>query len=147
MSLNALRKEEAAPAQETEVVPVVGEKSIDEDAIRAAWLSMAEGYASRARLYTTLTGAALAISEADGVKTLTFSVQNIAQRDWIKEKVLRELESKIISILGCKVFLDVDVIPDEQIKQTSYTSREQAEELMQTNAEVRNLVSDMGLDA
>ena len=147
LSLTALRNEEASPAPEKEDAPVAGGKVVDESAIKAAWLSMAEGYASRARLYTTLTGANLAITDEDGVKKLTFSVQNVAQRDWIREKVLRELESKIISILGCKVFLDVDVIPDEQIKQTSYTSREQAEELMQTNAEVRNLVSDMGLDA
>ena len=148
MSLNALRTDEAPAASPQPAAQPKEEKPLQQEQIKQQWLELAKAYVSRTRLYTTLTGAKLAFAEEDGITTLTFSVQNTAQMDWIKEKLLRELEGKLCQMLSTtKLKLDIDVIPDDEVKQTSYTSREQAQELMQSNPEVLNLVKDMGLDA
>ena len=67
---------------------------------------------------------------------------------WIRDNCLRDLEGRLRRILGSsRVLLHVDAIPEEESVKQSYTQREQAEELMKSNPEIRNLVQDMGLDA
>lgn len=148
LSLSALKK---ANAEET---PVAAATSAAEDRIPTdeevseKWKALAENYSDRPRLYNTLAAAKLETAEEDGVKKIVFFVTNVAQKDWIREKLLKELDNKLRGLLGTgKILLDIDVTPDEEVKQQSYTPREQAQELMQANPEIRNLVSDMGLDA
>ncbi len=148
LSLSALKK---ANAEET---PVAAATSAAEDRIptdeevSAKWKALAGNYSDRPRLYNTLAAAKLETAEEDGVKKIVFFVTNVAQKDWIREKLLKELDNKLRGLLGTgKILLDIDVTPDEEVKQQSYTPREQAQELMQANPEIRNLVSDMGLDA
>ena len=148
LSLSALKK---ANAEET---PVAAATSAAEDHIPTdeevseKWKALAGNYSDRPRLYNTLAAAKLETAEEDGVKKIVFFVTNVAQKDWIREKLLKELDNKLRGLLGTgKILLDIDVTPDEEVKQQSYTPREQAQELMQANPEIRNLVSDMGLDA
>lgn len=148
LSLSALKK---ANAEET---PVAAATSAAEDRIPTdeevseKWKALAGNYSDRPRLYNTLAAAKLETAEEDSVKKIVFFVTNVAQKDWIREKLLKELDNKLRGLLGTgKILLDIDVTPDEEVKQQSYTPREQAQELMQANPEIRNLVSDMGLDA
>ena len=70
------------------------------------------------------------------------------QKTWIEGKLLFQLEGEIQKILGTdKLRLRVDVPPenDEEPKKI-YKPREQAEDLMSKNEEVRKLVNDLGLD-
>ena len=148
LSLSALKK---ANAEET---PVAAATSAAEDRIPTdeevseKWKALAGNYSDRPRLYNTLAAAKLETAEEDGVKKIVFFVTNVAQKDWIREKLLKELDNKLRGLLGTgKILLDIDVTPDEEVKHQSYTPGEQAQELMQANPEIRNLVSDMGLDA
>ena len=119
-----------------------------DEEITEKWKELAGNYSDRPRLYNTLAGAALQMREEEDKKVVTFFVTNEAQKDWIKEKLLKELDNKLRNLLGGgKILLDIDVTPDEEVPQKSYTPREQAQELIQANPEIRDLVTDMGLDA
>ena len=116
---------------------VVGEK----------WKEMAKDYQSRPRLASMLANSKVEIGEQDGTKVLSFYVVNVAQQEWIKEKMLSEFESKMRRLLGtAKIRLEVLVTPDEEVKKINYTQQEQAAALIQDNPEVKNLITDMGLD-
>ena len=148
LSLAALKNEgaqqEAAAAADS---AAEGRIPADEE-ISEKWKELAGNYSDRPRLYNTLAGAALQMREEEDKKVVTFFVTNEAQKDWIKEKLLKELDNKLRGLLGGgKILLDIDVTPDEAVPQKSYTPREQAQELIQANPEIRNLVTDMGLDA
>ena len=88
------------------------------------------------------------MAENDGVKSVTFTVLNASQKQWIEEKLLRELESTFRQLLSCpKVNLHVDVVPDtETTERVPYMPEEKAKDLMDKNPEVRAFVSDLGLD-
>ena len=144
-SLQAVQeKEEAGPA-----VPVVSpDAALPEDGkVQEAWQALVKSYESRTRLYTVLSGAKTEMAEADGVKVLSFYVVNVAQQGWIKDKILPEMENKIRRSLGsAKLRLEILVTPDEDVKKVNYTQQEQAQALMKDNPEVKNLVTDFGLD-
>ena len=111
------------------------------------WKELAKDYAGRPRLASMLSTSKTEISEQDGTKVLSFYVMNVSQQDWIKEKILTEFETKLRRLLGtAKIRLEVLVTPDEEVKKINYTQQEQAAALMQDNPEVKNLVTDMGLD-
>ena len=67
---------------------------------------------------------------------------------WIEEKRLRELEAALQKSVGSSaISLRVDVIPDDSSKvEIPYTQTEQAQVLMQQNAELRELIVDLGFD-
>ena len=57
------------------------------------------------------------------------------------------MESKMRRSLGsAKLRLEILVTPDEEVKKVNYTQQEQAQALMKDNPEVKNLVTDFGLD-
>ena len=147
LSLNAIRQHE-----ETEkFVPTETpgeEEALPEDAlIEEKWKTLAKDYGDRPRLVTVLGSAKTEIAETDGVKILSFYVLNVAQQEWIREKLLVEFETKMRRMLGTARFrLEVIVTPDEKMEKIIYTPHEQATALMQGNPEVKNLVTDMGLD-
>lgn len=135
--------EESEPVEET-----VEETAIPEDSIlEGCWKTLAESYSNQPRLANALLKAPLAISEADGAKTLTFSVMNEGQQKWIKEKILRQMEGAFQKACGSsKVRLDVDIIPVVEEVNRIYLPEEKAKVLMEENPEVKNLVIDLDLD-
>ncbi len=147
LSMNAIMDEKAEAPQEEEVV-AVEEKLPDEAAIQAAWKTLVGQFTARPRLANTLAQAKLREEEGEGVKSIFFSVSNAAQKQWIEEKMLRDLERQFRELLSChKVNLHVDEIPEEDTgEKVPYMPEEKAKVLMDTNPEVRELVAALGLD-
>ena len=113
----------------------------------AKWHDLVASYASKPRLSNTLNSSKLSISEQKGARYLTFTVANAAQKDWIESKLLHELEGRFRQLSGAAgIRLRVDIEPEEERQQTVYLPSEKAKDLMSKNDEVRNLVSDFGLD-
>lgn len=148
LSLAALKKEDSVQETSAAADSAAEDRIPTDEEVSGKWKELATKYSDRPRLSTTLLGASLQLSEEDGKKKVVFFVTNEAQKDWIREKLLKELDNKLRDLLGTsRILLDIDVTPDEALPQKSYTPREQAQELIQANPEIRNLVSDMGLDA
>ena len=73
---------------------------------------------------------------------------NDAQKAWIENGMLRDMESSFSAILGSnRVRMSVTVKPVENIAPKVYMPAEKAKEMMNANPEVLNLVKDLGLDA
>ena len=103
--------------------------------------------AGRDRLERTLAAARLNVTTAPDHKLLTFEVVNEAQKGWIMEKVLRDLENQYNAFLGTRSLrMAVGVIPVEDVGPKIYMPEEKAQDLMDKNPEVRNLVKDLALD-
>ena len=120
-----------------------------DDAIREKWPELVKKCAAgKPRLQNALNGAQLTMVEADGFKDVSFEVTNEAQKKWIEDGLLRNMETAFATILGSgKVRLFVTVKPAEEIGHKVYMPAEKAQELMNDNPEVMNLVKDLGLDA
>ena len=147
LSLNSIleKSPDIAPVLGTET-PSASENISDED-IMAKWHDLVASYASKPRLSNTLNSSKLSISEQEGARYLTFTVANAAQKDWIESKLLHELEGRFRQLSGAAgIRLRVDIEPEEERQQTVYLPSEKAKDLMSKNDEVRNLVSDFGLD-
>ena len=146
LSMSAIMDEkEEAPAPEA---PVAAEMLPNDDAVRAGWKELIKKYEARPRLANALAKADLRMTEEGGVKSVFFSVSNAAQKQWIEEKLLRDLETDVRGILSCrKVNLHVDDIPEEEPgEKKPYMPEEKAKDLMDKNPEVRAFVADLGLD-
>ncbi len=119
----------------------------EDDLLRSKWEELAAAYSDRPRLASTLSKSTLKISEEEGRKTVEFTLTNEAQKRWIEEKILRELEKKYCSLAGsAAIRLAPSVLPEEQKEDVKYMPAEKAEDLMGKNEEVRNLVTDLSLD-
>ena len=131
------------PAEEKEVEGALP----DEELLRAKWTELAAAYPDKPRLTSLLAGSVPKISEEDGRKLVEFTVTNEAQKRWVEERVLRELEMKYCELVGSSAIrLSLSVLPDEQKEEIKYMPAEKAEDLMGKNEEVRNLVMDLSLD-
>ena len=120
---------------------------VPEDAeILSYWPELAKQNASRPRLANALANAQLSITPDTDGKTLTFTVTNEAQKNWIASNLLHSLEGAFQKLVGSgKVRLQVEAaqfVTEEKI----YLPSEQAKDLMSKNEEVKNLVVDLGLD-
>ena len=120
LSMSALmeeKKEEEAPVE-----TVAESKALPEDeVVRLKWKELAGQYSSKPT--------------------------NEAQKQWVEEKMLRELENKLRELVTCtKVNVLVSVTPMEEIEKVPYMPEEKAKDLMEKNPEVRAFVADMGLD-
>ena len=119
----------------------------EDEAILAAWKELPAAYGDRPRLANSLTSSKVEITEGDGIKVVTFFVFNASQKQWIEEKLLRELEGKLVRSTGSgKLRLAVEVLADEQVGKKTYMPKEQALELMAAHPEVEKLVRDLDLD-
>jgi hypothetical protein len=119
----------------------------DEETLRAKWPQLAKKYESKPRLASLLTTTTLAVTGDENERIVTFRVVNQAQKDWVESNLLHELEGDFRSIVGsAKVYLRVDMIPDEAPQPKIYMPSDKAKELMAGNDEVKNLVKDLGLD-
>ena len=147
LSLNAIRQQEETEKFVPAETAGQGETLPEDALVEEKWKALASDYGDRPRLATLLASARTEITETDGVKVVSFYVLNVAQQEWIQEKLLGEFENKLRRMLGTgRVRLDVLVTPDEKVEKINYTPQEQAAALMQDNPEVKNLVTDMGLD-
>ncbi|MCQ2182250.1 MAG: DNA polymerase III subunit gamma/tau [Bacteroidales bacterium] len=118
----------------------------DEEII-GRWQDLAQLQQAQPRLANALSHSKLEIKAEDDSKTVEFAVVNEAQKKWIEDRILRNLESQFCKLLNCgKIKLVPTVIPEEEHEDKKYMPSEKAEDLMNKNAEVRNLVSDLGLD-
>lgn len=119
----------------------------DDDLLRSKWSLLPSAYKDKPRLESALSKSTLKISEEEGRKLVEFTVTNEAQKRWIEEKVLRELERRYCDLVGSTAIrLAPSVLPDEQKEDVKYMPVEKAEDLMGKNEEVRNLVQDLSLD-
>ena len=147
LSMNAiLQEKEEKPVEEA---PVAVEAALpDDDTLRARWKDLLPRYESQPRLASALAKAELRITEEAGVKSVFFTVANAAQKKWIEDKILRDMENAFREILNCrKVNLHVDDIPEEEPgEKKPYMPEEKAKDLMDKHPEVRAFVADLGLD-
>ena len=146
LSMSALmeeKKEEEAPVE-----TVAESKALPEDeVVRLKWKELAGQYSSKPRLQSMLQSGNIQLSEENGTKLVEFFVTNEAQKQWVEEKMLRELENKLRELVTCtKVNVLVSVTPMEEIEKVPYMPEEKAKDLMEKNPEVRAFVADMGLD-
>ena len=136
------QKEEAAPeaATESQALP-------EDETLRLKWKELAGQYSAKPRLANMLSSGNINLSEENGIKVVEFFVINEAQKQWVEEKMLRELEGKLRDLAGCqKVNVMVSVTPMEEAEKKPYMPEEKAKDLMEKNPEVRALVADFGLD-
>ena len=147
LSMNAiLQEKEEKPVEEA---PATVEAALpDDDTLRARWKDLLPRYESQPRLASALAKAELRITEEAGVKSVFFTVANAAQKKWIEDKILRDMENAFREILNCrKVNLHVDDIPEEEPgEKKPYMPEEKAKDLMDKHPEVRAFVADLGLD-
>ncbi len=146
LSMSALmeeKKEEEAPveaAPQNQALP-------EDEVVRLKWKELAGQYSSKPRLQSMLLSGNIQLSEENGTKLVEFFVTNEAQKQWVEEKMLRELENKLRELVTCtKVNVLVSVTPMEEIEKVPYMPEEKAKDLMEKNPEVRAFVADMGLD-
>ena len=146
LSLDAIKEESNATS--SEVANNNLSDRIPENAeITGHWQKLPEQYRSRPRLYSTLATTKLNVKEMDGYKLLEFYVMNLAQKTWVEQELLRELEDKLQKSLGTKrVRLAVEVIPEEKVEKKIYMPEDKAKAMMAGNEEIRNLVKDLDLD-
>ncbi len=146
LSFSSLMSEEeqtARPEEENGQAGVLPE----DDLLRSKWSLLPSAYKDKPRLESALSKSTLKISEEEGRKLVEFTVTNEAQKRWIEEKVLRELERRYCDLVGSTAIrLAPSVLPDEQKEDVKYMPVEKAEDLMGKNEEVRNLVQDLSLD-
>ena len=137
------KEEEAAPAEDaTKEVTLPADETV-----RLKWKDLAGQYSAKPRLANMLSSGNINLSEENGVKVVEFFVTNEAQKQWIEEKMLRELEGRLRELTGCqKVNVIVSVTPMEEVEKVPYMPEEKAKDLMEKNPEVRAFVADMGLD-
>jgi DNA polymerase-3 subunit gamma/tau len=146
LSMSAIMEEK----KEEEVAPeaVSQNQALPEDeTVRVKWKELAGQYSAKPRLANMLSSGNINLSEDNGVKQVEFFVTNDAQKQWVEEKMLRELESKLRDLTGCqKVNVIVSVTPMEETEKVPYMPEEKAKDLMEKNPEVRAFVADLGLD-
>lgn len=148
LSISSIKEEDAKGGMSGDPVPDGFNDIIPEDeAIVEAWKEIPKNYKDRPRLATTLSSSKIKIEEKDGIKSVTFYVMSDAQKTWIEEKLLNELERRFQLIAGSsKLRLLVDVEEDDDIKKRPYLPKDKAIELINSNPEVKHLVKDLELD-
>ena len=147
LSMSALleeKPEEAAPAEaaaQDVALPA-------DETVRLQWKELAKQYENRPRLASMLASGTIDVREENGVKLIDFLVLNDAQKQWVEEKLLRDLESRVRDLLSCpKINILVSVKPmDESAAKVPYMPEEKAKDLMEKNPDVRAFVADLGLD-
>ena len=146
LSLKAVMdKSNAAPeaAVQSDEQPVPSDEYL-----KSKWPELAQKYSDKPRLASMLSSSMLVIEAADDAKIVTFRVVNEAQKDWVESKLLYDLEGNYRKIAGStKISLRVAVVPDDAVaEKKAYMPSEQAGVVMSENAEVKNLITDLGLD-
>ena len=146
LSMSAIMEEKKEVEASVETAPQ-SDALPDDDLVRLQWKELAKQYSAKPRLASMLSSGNINLSEENGVKQVEFFVTNDAQKQWVEEKMLRELETKLRELVTCnKVNVLVSVTPMEETEKVPYMPEEKAKDLMEKNPEVRAFVADMGLD-
>ena len=146
LSMSAIMEEKKEVEASVETAPQ-SDALPDDDLVRLQWKELAKQYSAKPRLASMLSSGNINLSEENGVKQVEFFVTNDAQKQWVEEKMLRELENKLRELVTCnKVNVLVSVTPMEETEKVPYMPEEKAKDLMEKNPEVRAFVADMGLD-
>ena len=118
-----------------------------DDEVKGKWAELAAAFkASSPRLGSALENADLEIAEADGVKNVCFTVANDAQKGWIEQNKLRDLEGRLRKALSCSaVNLSVKSVQYTD-KKIIYTPEEKIRAMAESNPEVRELIADLSLN-
>ena len=144
--MNAILNEKEEKQDE---VPVTVETALPDDArVLTAWKALSDLYAGRPRLASTLANTKVEVGEKDNVKIVDFQVFNASQKQWIEDKLLRDMEGNLRKLLSCnRVNIVVSVVPEEeQTEKVPYMPEEKAKDLIAKNQDVREFVALMGLD-
>ena len=118
-----------------------------DDEVKGKWAELAAAFkASSPRLGSALENADLEIAEVDGVKNVCFTVANDAQKGWIEQNKLRDLEGRLRKALSCSaVNLSVKSVQYTD-KKIIYTPEEKIRAMAESNPEVRELITDLSLN-
>ena len=144
LSLSSLMKEEEVDIEPVETV--VEEKLPDDGQLKSIWKEFALA-TPQPRLANALANATISIRQEDGKKVIEFTVTNEAQKKWIEEQKLRDLEDRFCKLADSrKIRLMPAVAPVDVEENRIYMPGEKAEDLMSKNPEVRDLVIDLGLE-
>lgn len=145
LSLDAISDEDAKVSSENS--SNLSDRIPEDDEVYEAWKKIPANYASRPRLYTTLSTTKTAVKSMDGYKLLEFYVMNLAQKTWVEQELLKEIEAKIQNTLGSsRVRLAVEVIAEEKVEKKIYMPADKAKVMISENAEVEKFVKDLDLD-
>ena len=146
LSMNALMEEKKEEEKPEEAAPVAAQLP-DDDTVRLQWKELAKQYADKPRLASTIANGHTEVREDGGVKIVDFIVKNEAQKQWIEDKLLRDLEGRLRSLLGTpKVNILVSVTPEEPTEKVPYMPEEKAKDLMDKNPDFKAFAADLGLD-
>ena len=147
LSLDALMQDQQTQFARPEEVEKAPAELPSDEILTAKWQELAGQYADKPRLASTLSNATLEMAEEDGRKVATALVMNVSQKQWIEERLLHELEGRFQKLCGSpRVALRIGVVPDTEKKEVLYTNAEKAQYLMSQNGDVKNLITDLGLD-
>ena len=150
LSIGAIMEDKGGEQADGETVAAApaAAKRLEEEPLKAAWQKLAELYSSRQRLASTLASAQVNLVEEEGAQWVEFYVVNVSQKQWIEEKLLRELEGNLYKLTQVpNVRIRVLVTPETELKEkVPYMPEEQAKDLIAKNAAVRDFVAEMGLD-
>ncbi len=147
LSLTELIKEKEPRTAKPETVEESADSPVpDDELIVSKWKEIAAA-TTQPRLANALGKAKLEIAAEKDRKIMTFYVTNEAQKKWIEDNTLRNLEANIQQLTGSsKIRLEVGVIPAGEEDEKIYMPADKAKDLMNKNEEVRALVADLGLD-
>ena len=147
LSLNSIMEEKKEEEKAQEKAVEESTKLPEDALVLEKWKEMAGQYADKPRLASTIANGTVNIKEENAVKVVDFVVKNEAQKLWIEEKLLRDLEGRLRGLLACnKVNIIVSVVPEEAVERQPYMPEEKAKDLMDKNPDVRAFVADLGLD-
>jgi DNA polymerase-3 subunit gamma/tau len=146
LSMSAIMEEKPEEAEAQTSAPQEV-KLPDDETLKMQWKELAGQYGSKPRLASMLSSGKVEVKEENGIKFVEFFVTNDSQKQWIEEKMLRELEGKLRDLTGCpKINVLVSVIPIEEGEKVPYMPEEKAKDLMEKEPSVREFVAAMGLD-
>ncbi len=145
LSLDSITDEDAKASADN--ANNLSDRIPEDDEVFEAWKKIPANYASRPRLYTTLSTTKIAVKPMEGYKLLEFYVMNLAQKTWVEQELLKEIEAKIQQELGSsQVRLAVAVIAEEKVEKKIYMPADKAKVMISENAEVEKFVKDLDLD-
>ena len=147
LSLSALMSADEGAEKPAEAASDAPEVLPSDEVLAEKWKELAALQTKQPRLMFALSNAAIEIREENGGKNICFQVTNVAQKKWIEERALRDLEGTIQKLSGCnKVILTPVVAETEEQEKKVYMPSEQAVDLMEKNPEVKEFVAALGLD-
>ncbi len=147
LSLDALMQDQQTQSARPEEIEKAPTELPSDEVLTEKWQELAGQYSDKPRLASTLSNATLEMAEEEGRKVATALVMNVSQKQWIEERLLHELEGRFQKLCGSpRVALRIGVVPDTEKKEVLYTNAEKAQYLMSQNGDVKNLITDLGLD-